>query len=599
MLQNENPFKKSESRIRLPKTAQALAFAALGTILALTGSVEADDPKPKATPTIFDSSAINHEHNQIPSGSNGSTEKAPTTTSVSIPNPNKPGSIIVRRSDVVREQVRSGGISTLAVGENLAGGAIDYNVIRNVDNVEQTIAEYRARGIYTEIDHEVKALEIPKPEWQESLPQSIFFLQNPKPTAYEGLPPDLTLMEFPAAWSVTRGKDQTGKPTRIAILDTGIGSHIDLDGKVVAAYDVTNSSYGPIDRHGHGTHVAGLAAARMNNNVEISGGAPDAELVNIKVLGDGGTGSFTTVIRGIDLARNIPGVKVISMSLGANLECTPALQAIVDLATADGISILAAAGNDGLNDIHTPANCIGVIPVGSVNPDGSISSFSNRIGSQYGDRIIFARGTLLKSTMPWNNAYASLSGTSMATPRAAALFALLRTNLYSDNPSGALTRVLQNLDSIPNYSGNGRINARRTFGLPVQSYETATPVIPPTPTNTPTACEAPLVIRTENKGSHLLSTMQARSGNFGEPPFIELNSNREASRGIITLVSGGTNFDFMTLRIDRYTQDGPITLPLDIKDACPKPWRTVIGFGMGPNRPWTQTPTQIVTPAQR
>ena len=112
---------------------------------------------------------------------------------------------------------------------------------------------------------------------------------------------------------------------RVAVLDTGVASHPDLLGRVVLSKDFTASPYGTVDRHGHGTHVAGTVAAAANNQVGVVGVAWSSGLLVGKVLGDSGAGWLSSVADGIVWATD-NGAKVISMSLGANLDCSTVIQ---------------------------------------------------------------------------------------------------------------------------------------------------------------------------------------------------------------------------------------------------------------------------------
>lgn len=116
-------------------------------------------------------------------------------------------------------------------------------------------------------------------------------------------------VEAPAAWDTTTGSNTV----RIAVLDTGISqSHPDLAGKVVAAQNFTDSPTAE-DLHGHGTHVAGTAAAVTNNAVGVAGMDWNARLMNGKVLGDNGSGYYSWVASGITWAAD-NGAKVIGQS---------------------------------------------------------------------------------------------------------------------------------------------------------------------------------------------------------------------------------------------------------------------------------------------
>ncbi|MBM3670831.1 MAG: hypothetical protein FJW86_01395 [Actinobacteria bacterium] len=245
----------------------------------------------------------------------------------------------------------------------------------------------------------------------------------------------LTNSAFSTAW--TNGFDGTG--VRIAILDTGVqAAHEDLAGKVVQGIDyyagssgdpAGDSDYGRVDANGHGTHVAGIAAAG-DNAVGGLGGAPGATIVPVRVLGAGGSGSSSDVSSGIIWAADPTkgNADVINLSLGGS-SCSSSQQAAVDYAESQGVVVVAAAGNDDVNVPIYPAGFEGeVIAVGSTTSANAKSSFSN-YGTPFVD--IGAPGSAILSSykdspgQPPNGAYLVKSGTSMATPYTAAAVALL------------------------------------------------------------------------------------------------------------------------------------------------------------------------------
>lgn len=223
-----------------------------------------------------------------------------------------------------------------------------------------------------------------------------------------------SLLRLPLAWRETRGEG-----VKVAILDTGIDSdHPDLAGAVVDVRDFTGE--GIEDQNGHGTHCAGIVAARANG-VGFIGAAPRAELIVVKVLDRTGSGSLARVAAGIDWAVEA-GADILSLSLAAERDDRE-LHRSVHAALAAGRCVIAAAGNSGAllaNTIGYPGRYGSVITVAAHDAMGHPSGFSSR-----GPEIDFmAPGQEVWST--WlDGGYAQLSGTSMAAPFAAGLAALV------------------------------------------------------------------------------------------------------------------------------------------------------------------------------
>jgi len=305
------------------------------------------------------------------------------------------------------------------------------------------------------------------------------------------------------AWNTTRGLSSV----KVAVIDCGVFSsqtgrlagdgqagHPDLRGKVSANADFTGSANGFDDVCNHGTHVAGIVAGLGNNGIGISGLAPDVTLLNAKVLGDGGSGSSSTIANGIGWAVT-NGAKVINMSLGRDGACSQTEQNAINNAWNNGVVVVAAAGNSGLGSSGAPANCANVISVASTTTDDSRSSFSN-----YGTNVdVAAPGSSIISTVR-TGGYASFSGTSMASPHVAALAGLIFSVTPSTTASAVVSKIQTSSTAI---SGTGtalgslwawgRINAAAAVadGTPPTNTPTATATgtapATNTPTNTPTA----------------------------------------------------------------------------------------------------------------
>lgn len=202
----------------------------------------------------------------------------------------------------------------------------------------------------------------------------------------------------------------------IAILDTGLYPHKDLEGRIIASKNFTNS-WTAEDKQGHGTHCAGIAAA----GGEFVGVCPDAHLINAKVLNDDGQGRSEWIVAGIKWAIK-QGAHILSMSLGSrepSYDILEALQEAID----NGIVVVCAAGNsgeasEGQSSIGWPAKMPDAICIGSVTEKRLRSRFSST-----GPELDFmALGDQVYSTY-LNDRYARLSGTSMACPMVSGLLA--------------------------------------------------------------------------------------------------------------------------------------------------------------------------------
>lgn len=214
----------------------------------------------------------------------------------------------------------------------------------------------------------------------------------------------------------------------IAILDTGIlRNHPDLN-----LFQFANFAIGSVDddKHGHGTHVAGIAAAK-DNDVGVVGMAPGARLWAIKVLGDTGQGSLSDIIKGIDyVTQHADEIEVANMSLGGEFSST-IFDTAISNSIKSGVVYVVAAGNDRRDAAtYSPAKHPQVIAVSAIadsdgkpggmgtqtrfGKDDSFASFSN-----FGSVVdIAASGVDILSTYK-DSSYATLSGTSMASPHVA------------------------------------------------------------------------------------------------------------------------------------------------------------------------------------
>lgn len=261
----------------------------------------------------------------------------------------------------------------------------------------------------------------------------------------------------PAAWDVTTSNSNI----RIAIVDTGVQTnHPDLVNKLLPGYNFVNGNSNVTDVNGHGTHVAGIAAAATNNNLGIAGIAPSARILPVKALADNGSGISTNIANGIVYAAN-QGAQVINLSLGTTQDSVTIRNAI-DYAINRGSVVVAAAGNNGANLLTYPAVYQNVLSVASTDENDQRSSFSN-----YGTWVdVAAPGSNILSTYP-NSYYSYLSGTSMACPHVAGVAALLAVQGRSNVQ---IRSIIQNTsDPVPGtgtFWVYGRVNSNRAVRQP-------------------------------------------------------------------------------------------------------------------------------------
>lgn len=263
---------------------------------------------------------------------------------------------------------------------------------------------------------------------------------------------NLNQIEIEQGWNFSNGDQVT-----IAIIDTGVDpEHADLEGKLIDGYNAIDDSDNFADTHGHGTHVAGIAAALTNNVTGIAGVSWESYIIPIKVLNEQGEGSSYEVAKGIYWAVD-HGADVINMSLG-DYHSSDLLYDAIRYAYEQDVILIAASGNDNVQDPMYPARYPEVLTVAAVNDERNRAFFSN-----FGDHIdVAAPGEHIPSLFP-NNHYVVMSGTSMAAPHVAGLAALLRSNnpnLTNDDIYQIITNTATDLgvDGFDPYYGYGEID---------------------------------------------------------------------------------------------------------------------------------------------
>jgi thermitase len=203
------------------------------------------------------------------------------------------------------------------------------------------------------------------------------------------------------------------------VVDSGIqADHPEIAGKVLAQRDFIEDDGTAQDELGHGTHVAGIAAATMNNNEGIAGICPDCRLVVARVLDANGNGTEFGVAQGIDYAVD-NGADVVNLSLG-DRKPYAVVERAVNRAWGSGVVVVASAGNRGNNVVEYPAAYPKVISVSATSPNNEFVSFSSR-----GRTVdLAAPGQGIYSSVPVDE-YAYKSGTSQAAPQVAGAAGLL------------------------------------------------------------------------------------------------------------------------------------------------------------------------------
>jgi subtilisin family serine protease len=294
---------------------------------------------------------------------------------------------------------------------------------------------------------------------------------------------NLVQIGAPAAW-----QRSTGAGVRIGIVDSGVDPwHDDLAGKVVAATNCINTSGDPNacvgsgqDDSGHGTHMAGIAAAAKDNGRGIAGVAPDAQLVVARVLSNDG-GSIVDVEAGIRWVVS-HGAHVVNLSLGDNPRAQAPLdlsfQAAIEEAWAAGAVPVVASGNpNALGPGKEDFGSLDALVVGATDARGAVTPYSNPLttakwglvapgGSGTGDgRDIIS--TWWEASAPGaTNKYAFRAGASMAAAHASGVVALLLAQGLSRD--AVVQRLVSTLRPMACGQGcRGRLDAASAVGATV------------------------------------------------------------------------------------------------------------------------------------
>jgi subtilisin family serine protease len=221
---------------------------------------------------------------------------------------------------------------------------------------------------------------------------------------------------LPTAWDVTTGSEAVV----VAVVDSGVqASHPDLAGAVGPGYDFVDLDADASDVNGHGTAVAGIAAARANNGLGAAGACWSCGILPVRVLGPEGFARLATIAQAIDFAVE-RGAAVVNVSLYGESR-NGALEASIRRARASGVAVVAAAGNEGSTTEQFPAAYPDTLSVGATDESGALAGYSSR-----GDWVKLAAPGCTPTTQ-LGGGFGAGCGTSGAAPLVAGIAALLRT----------------------------------------------------------------------------------------------------------------------------------------------------------------------------
>ena len=328
-------------------------------------------------------------------------------------------------------------------------------------------------------------------------------------------------LNLPTAWDKA-----TGTGVVVAVLDTGITAHTDLNANVIAGYDFISDAASARDGNGrdsnpndqgdwttagqcgtgspasnsswHGTHVAGTVAAVTNNAKGVAGVAYNAKIMPVRVLGACG-GYTSDIADGIiwasggtvtGIANTTTPAKVINMSLGGGGTCSSTYQNAINGAVGRGTTVVVAAGNSNANvSGSVPANCTGVVAVASNDREGNRASYSNYgtlidVTAPGGETAVSGNGVASTlntgTTVPSAETYAYYQGTSMAAPHVAGVVALMQS-VASKTPADIESLLKSTARALPGSCsggcGSGIVDANAAV---VAAMGTPPPPPPPT-----------------------------------------------------------------------------------------------------------------------
>jgi serine protease len=294
----------------------------------------------------------------------------------------------------------------------------------------------------------------------------------------------LDQLHMPAAWKLADGEGVI-----VAVLDTGVAYEAhdkrfhqvpDLAGVVFhKPYNFVNNTEHANDDHGHGTHVTGTIAQATHNGLGVAGVARNATIMPLKVLSGRGSGSVAGIADAIRYAAD-EGAKVINMSLGGAFP-SKVLEKAVKYAHSKGVVVVCAAGNDGRGKVSYPAAYPGAVAVAATQYDETTTFYSNwgaalDVAAPGGNTRVDQNGDgqpdgVLQNTIvigdPTKDDYFAYMGTSMASPHAAGVAALIVAQGVTD--PDAVEKVMEDTARAP----KGKPLDKKKYGAGILDAEAA------------------------------------------------------------------------------------------------------------------------------
>ena len=258
---------------------------------------------------------------------------------------------------------------------------------------------------------------------------------------------------MPSAWGVTTGSSTV----IIAIVDSGVvTTHPDLAPVLTDGWNVLTGTSDATDTYGHGTEVAGVAAAGSNNGQGVAAYCWQCRLMPVKVYNNASAYN-SDIAKGITWAAD-HGARVINVSMAGTSSST-ALNDAASYATAHGALVVAAAGNNGNSTPTYPASSPGVVSVAATDQSDTLNSYSD-----YGSWVDLAAPGSTPTTLP-NGAYGAVGGTSIASPAVAGIAALMFSAKTTATPADVTNALLTTTDPTAGTTAaaHGRVNAKNAL----------------------------------------------------------------------------------------------------------------------------------------